>query len=368
MRSVRWSLLFVATCASLATGATSQLVAPASAAWWSEARDGRALVVYEDGKLLFEQYAGGVTRDTGFAIASITKSFASVLAACAVRDGLIRDFDELVADSLTEWKGDNNKSKITYRDLLSMSSGLDGGTSFIVPTYAEAVRAAATVPPGVRFQYGPNPYQAFGAALERKLASRNQTVTDYLQTALLAPIGIRVSAWIDALKGQPQFPSGAALTAPELMKFGEFLRNRGFANGKQLIPSDLLAECLKVSSTNPGYRVGFYGPSPTTPGGIDMFWCAGAGGQRLYVLPEYGLTILRYAVSTRDIDDGEFQKVLFPAWTGNIGVGCRGSRGIPRLTSYANTVPFVGALDYALTILSCPENAIGIYLLGASQH
>ena len=357
-----------ATALACATSARAQLVASGAAAWWSEARDGRALVVHQDGKLVFEQYTGGLTRSTGFPIASITKSFASVLAACAIRDGLLRSFDELVADTLTEWKSDGHKSKITYRHLLSMSSGLEPGVSFVVPSYAEAVKAAAIAAPGQRFDYGPNPYQAFGAALQRKLLSSQRSVTEYLNSALLAPIGILVSDWLGALQGEPQFPSGAVLAPSELMKFGDFLRNEGRVGDRQLLAKDLLRQCLEFSATNSAYRLGFYGTSPTSSGPVDLFWAAGAGGQRLYVLPDFGLTILRYALSFQDIDDAEFQDILFPAWTGHIGDGCRGSRGTPRLSAFGSTQPTLGASQYALTAQSCPEFTLGVYLLGASQR
>ena len=62
------------------------------------------------GEIVFEDYAPGWTADKPHLLASGTKSFCGVMAACAVHDGLIT-LDEKVAETLTEWKDDQRKSQ-----------------------------------------------------------------------------------------------------------------------------------------------------------------------------------------------------------------------------------------------------------------
>src|SRR5207249_4935391 len=72
-------------------------------------------------------------------LASGTKSFSGAMLAAAVEDGLLK-LDEKVADTITEWKNDQRKSQITIRHLLSLTSGIFGGsTREFSPSYARAV-------------------------------------------------------------------------------------------------------------------------------------------------------------------------------------------------------------------------------------
>jgi hypothetical protein len=93
---------------------------------YSELHGGQAMVVMWDGKVIFESYANGGGKDRLQPLASGTKSFVGVVAVAAVQDGLIR-LDEKACESLTEWKTDPLKSQITYRHLLTMTSGLTPG-------------------------------------------------------------------------------------------------------------------------------------------------------------------------------------------------------------------------------------------------
>jgi CubicO group peptidase (beta-lactamase class C family) len=67
-------------------------------------------------------------------LASGTKSFAGVLAAAAQEDKILK-LDERVSETITEWKSDKEKSKITIRQLLTLTSGLDTGQNGRPPNY-----------------------------------------------------------------------------------------------------------------------------------------------------------------------------------------------------------------------------------------
>ena len=108
-------------------------------------------------------------------------------------------------------------------------------------------------------------------------------------------------------KGQPLLPQGAGLTAREWVKFGLFLKSGGKWNGKQIIAKKLLDELVVSSPANGAYGMTFWlnheGKDPRgmstrgggvggemiengiTEGGKDLFMAAGAGNQRLYIIP-----------------------------------------------------------------------------------
>jgi CubicO group peptidase (beta-lactamase class C family) len=280
-----------------------------SAATYSEQRRGHAVLVMREGKTVFETYQNGWSRDRPHILASGTKSFSGVMAACAIEDGFISSWDELLAETLTEWKSDPMKRKITLRHLLSLTGGLDAGSNGRVPTYADAIQFPAKHDPGIRFQYGPVPYQTFGEFLRRKLLRRRQDPLAYLTERILNPIGLKVGLWRRGIDRNPQLPSGAFLTATEWVKFGELLRQEGVWNGKRLVSFDTVRPCFVGSKANPKYGLTFWlGPSSAQG---KFYMAAGAGKQRLYVIPPAKMVIVRFGDNAPFRDD-EFLGYLLP--------------------------------------------------------
>ncbi len=163
------------------------------AADYSRRARGVSVLIMKGDKIVFEDYENGHTADEPWPLFSGTKSFSGVMLAAAIEDKLVTGFDEKVSDTITEWKSDNRKSKITIRQLLSLTSGVDAGQIGVVPTYAEAITKPASHDPGTFFQYGPVPFQIFGEVMTRKLKPKNETVMSYLKRRILDPIGLSTS-------------------------------------------------------------------------------------------------------------------------------------------------------------------------------
>ena len=293
-----------------------------TAATYSREHLGVAVLVMRGDKIVFEDYATDRAAKMSWMLASGTKSFAGVMCAAAIEDKLISGFDEKVADTITEWKTDARKSTITIRQLLSLTSGIDVGVNGTVPDYADAVKVDAKYDPGTHFEYGPVPFQVFGELMTRKLKKQNETVKAYLDRRIIKPIGLDISFW-RSKDGQPPFPQGAFITAREWVKFGKFLRDRGKWEGKQLVPAKLLDELVVGSKTNPSYGMSFWlNADGTGPSGgdrqsisgdigkkmsdkLNVFMAAGAGNQRLYVIPSEDMVVVRFG-AFGGYDDREF--------------------------------------------------------------
>lgn len=296
------------------------------AAKYSRDHRGVAVVVLKGDKIVFEDYAMQRTADLPWMLASGTKSFSGVMCAAAIEDKLIKGFDEKVADTITEWKTDPRKSRITIRQLLSLTSGIDAGEIAVVPSYAEAVKRDALYDPGTKFEYGPVPFQIFGEVMTRKLKAKNETVGDYMKRRILDPLGLNVAIWRNR-DGQPTLPQGVALTAREWIKFGQFLKDRGKWKGKQIVAAKLLEELVVGSKANPAYGLTFWlnadgiGPSGNDRRSIagdigkkmsaakDLYMAAGAGNQRLYIIPSEDMVVVRFG-AFGGYDDGEFIRKL----------------------------------------------------------
>ncbi len=299
------------------------------AAAYSKQQRGLSVLVMKGDKIVFEDYQNGHRADQPWMLASGTKSFSGVILAAAIEDKLIKGFDERVSDTITEWKNDPKKAKITIRQLLSLTSGIQAGQIGRVPSYAEAVNSQIEADAGSKFAYGPVPFQTFGELMTRKLKSKNEDVMAYLKRRILDPIGLSVGTW-RMENGQPLLPQGAALTAREWVKFGLFLKNGGKWNGKQIIKKALLNELVIGSKANPAYGLTFWlnkkgtdprgrpmgggavdeiGRNGIADGLPDVYMAAGAANQRLYILPSLDLAVVRQGRLDR-WEDAEFMRRL----------------------------------------------------------
>lgn len=285
----------------------------------SRAASGISMLVMEAGKIVFEEYPNGGSADKATELASGTKSFSGVLALCAQRDGLLK-LDDKVSDTLTEWRADDRKA-ITIRQLLSLSSGMPGGTIGRVPSYADAILQKSVAAPDTRFIYGPVPFQCFGELLRRKLSSQKLSVGEYLEKNILKPAGVKCDRWRRDNDDNIQLPSGAFLTAREWAKFGEWIR----LDTQGALPKKDLSELFRSSATRPGYGMTWWLPSKGPVGvsllkqsatsntiPVEIWEAAGAGGQRLYIVPSRRLVVVRQA-SVRlkdDFSDPDFLTAL----------------------------------------------------------
>ena len=292
---------------------------------YSKQQQGEALLVMQGGKVLFEDYAQGWNAQRPHLLASGTKSFTGVAAMLAVQQGLIT-LDEKVSDTLTEWKSDPRKSQITVRQLLNLSSGLqpdtEDGANMIRAAagekrgiaalralaaaredyFKQGVEAPAIRDPGKEFRYGGNHYYAFGEFFERRLKERGvkpNTLWEWYTANLFDPIGMKVARIGRDKKDQPQLAGGASVSAQEWAKFGEWVLHKGAvvqADGtsKQLLKPELLAQCFERSPANPQYGLTWWlaGDPAKAP---QVFIAAGLGKQRLYVVPEHDLVVVRFA-------------------------------------------------------------------------
>lgn len=298
-------------CAHAGPRVGADLAACRAAVGYSEAHNGASVLVLVDGKPVCEAYGPGAAPDQPLELASGTKGFNGLIAAAAVQDGLL-SLDEPVSRTLPEWAADPLKAKATIRHLLSLTVGMSS-TIGRPPSYEDAVGLPLNAEPGARFQYGPAPFQVFGEVMKRKLAAHGQAADPvaYLRRRVLAPIGLQNVEWRRDAAGDPLLPQGARLTAREWAQFGEFIRGGARVDGRQIVDPDTFRQLFVGSAANPAYGVTWWLPAaPRVPDPVsstldisrhpglapaDLVIAAGAGDQRLYVVPSLRLTVVRQA-------------------------------------------------------------------------
>lgn len=302
-----------------------------SAAWraaadYSRAVDGEFLFVMQDGKVVFEDGLPGWSRSRPHALASGTKSFTGVAAMLAVQQGVF-SLDDIVSETITEWKSDPRKREITVRQLLTLSSGIEPDTAADRKRnrtiaagsevqrlralaekrddfHAQALQAPAIHDPGARFDYGSNHFFAFTEFLERTLRARGikpDTAWEWYSKNLFDPLQIRVARIGRDRQGNAQVAGGASLSAEEWAKFGEFVRQGGrvrAADGSdvQVLRTELLNQCFEHSKCNDRYGLTWWLGPRGAAGEIPTVWmAAGMGKQRLYIVPSARMVAVRFA-------------------------------------------------------------------------
>lgn len=291
------------TAACIATPSRAQTFNYTAAATYSAQRRGVSLVAIRGGEIVFEDYPNEGSAGRGWELASGAKSFTGILCAAAIQDRIVASWDERCADTLPEWRNEERR-RITLRHLLSLTSGIEGGPIGRPPEYAEAVARLPIAAPGERFAYGPAPFQIFGEIMRRKL---NGDPLAFLQRRIFGPLNIQPTHWRRGGDGNPHMPSGASLTARDWARFGHFVMRGGDAR----VDGDALSACFEGSRANPGYglswwlwRDGLVPPGRVQTVDVDtsltrrfgpISMAAGAGDQRLYLLPELDLVIVRQA-------------------------------------------------------------------------
>ncbi len=266
--------------------------------------DIRSLVVVKDGKIAFERYSSGLTRDNNYELYSITKAATAILAGDLIDEGKI-SLDSSVKEVLQKSRPDlkdalADKGNVKLRNVLNMTTGLR--YDFKPPNdpiYYEAPDrlklAATTTPelePGKVFQYmDVNPILATAMLT----AAAGKKLEDYADEKLFKPLGMKHAAWQRAdEKGLVSGGWGLRLRAVDMARLGMLALQDGRWEGKQVAPA------AWVKSMTTGQSTPFFGyywwVNNIVEGGVEggsqpEFDTMGFKGQNIVVLPKYNAVV-----------------------------------------------------------------------------
>lgn len=302
------------------------------------------MIVAEAGVIRYEDYYNGHKGKEPLHIYSGTKSFFGVLAVIAEEEGILK-LDDLVAETLPEWRDDPRKKLITIRELLNFTSGLETGFEQIYGrTTADklllGVGLKATRERGATFLYGPGNLQVFCEVLRRKLVKRGTTYERYLRHKLIDPLGISISEWRADSHGNVIPSAGMYMNARDWLSFGNMVVAGGTWKGRQLVETDSLRKCFTGTSINPAFGLCFWlnghrddpkarevdvellldrEPMPedwshsclSKSAPKDLVCSLGSNFQRLYLVPSMQLTVVHQGKKGDNFRDAEFLAILF---------------------------------------------------------
>lgn len=287
--------------------------------------DIRSLVIVKDGKIAFERYSSGLTRDKNYELYSITKALTSILAGDLIAEGKI-SLDSSVKDVIGGYRPDlkdavADKGGVKLSNVLNMTTGLH--YDFKPPNdpiYYEApdrlTLAATTKPrlePGKVFQYmDVNPVLAT-AMLS---AAAGEKLGDYAQEKVFKPLGMKNYAWSRAdAKGLVSGGWGLRLRAVDMARLGMLALQNGQWDGKQVAPADWMHQMTTGQSTP--YFGYYWWVNNIVEGGVEggsqpEFDTMGFKGQNIVVLPKYNAVVTMTSILSPDggLRDAQCLQVL----------------------------------------------------------
>jgi len=312
------------------------------AADYSASRRGCSLLVLQRGAVLLEEYPNGGGAKVPHQIYSGTKTFFTMATLVAEQEGLLH-LDEPVCHTITEWRDDPLRNKITIRELMNFSDGLDPAfhlhSNEVADRNALALRTPVVAARGAAFIYGPSHGQVLCEVLRRKLASRGETPYGYLQHKVLTPLGLGSIEHRSDAQGMPLVASGMRLTARQWSAFGLMILGRGSLGKRVIVHEHEFAQCFVPTRINPMFGLGFWlntsaNHSNTretdvekllekrwqeqdwhqrcicTSAPTDMVAAVGSGYNRLFVIPSLELVIVRQGSDARFSDTEFLRRIL----------------------------------------------------------
>lgn len=250
---------------------------------------------------------------------SMAKSYVSMLVGFAIQDGYIQSVDQPVSGFLPYFKS-VGKEKITIKNLLQMSSGLDWDESysgpFSITTEAyygnnlEKLMQSLSVitEPGKEFSYLSGDTQLLGLIIKK---ATGYSLSDYLQLKFWNHVGAENEAlWsTDSLLGNEKAFCCISATARDFARIGKLYLNQGKWGEKQLLNSNYIEASLQPSNLfDPQSKTScnFYGYQwwliPNYKG-HNIFYARGILGQFIICIPEKNIIIVRLGHKRGDKKD-----------------------------------------------------------------
>jgi CubicO group peptidase (beta-lactamase class C family) len=285
----------------------------------------QALIVVQEDRVIYQSYLNGWQRDSMLTSFSVAKSFTSTLVGIALEEGYIGSVTDPITLYLPELlERDARFERITIRDLLTMSSGLEfkesrwglfNGDDPLTTYYPDQRQISLTNthvvdPPNQYFLYNKYHPQLLGMILER---TTGQSVTKWTQTRLWDPLGMEFDgAWcLDSTEsGFEKMEAGLNARAIDYAKLGRLFLNEGRWNGDQIVPAEWVALASGADPTGRApafaddeYYAYMWWGYPRSQDSPD-FTAEGDHGQYIYVSPAHQIIIVRngteYGLESRE--------------------------------------------------------------------
>jgi len=214
-----------------------------------------AFLLIKNGKLFYENYAGDYSETSLTNSFSMAKSFTSLAIGAAIKEGKIKGVDQKVGDFLPEFKS-GEKAKISIKDLLTMSSGIDFGESYGDPfgfmakvyygsnLYDLTVNKPVIYPTGELWKYQGGNSLLLSFILKE---ATGESLSDYFSNHFWKPMGASENAlWsVNEKDGLERAYCCFYSNARDFARVGQLILDSGTWKGQELISKEYFMASFK---------------------------------------------------------------------------------------------------------------------------
>jgi CubicO group peptidase (beta-lactamase class C family) len=267
----------------------------------------RAVVVIHKDQIILEKYADGFDKDSRILGWSMTKSIMSTVFGVLEHQNKI-DLHEKAP--IASWQKDARKN-ITINNLLQMNSGLEWDENYDEISDATKMlfleRDMTKMQAEKPLQYKTNASWNYSSGTSNLLSGilrdqfkTHQEYIDFWYTDFIDKIGMNSMVVETDLAGNYVASSYAWATARDWAKFGLLYLHNGNWNGKELFTKKWVDYVTTPTPTSNGtYGAQFWLNAERQFKDVpkNMYFADGYQGQRVYVLPDEELVIVRFGLS-----------------------------------------------------------------------
>ncbi len=271
-----------------------------------------SVVVIREGKLMLEEYFNDVNRKTLHDTRSAGKSFASTFMGLAIQDGYIKNENVTLSKFYDLKKFDHydvEKERVKIKDLLTMSSAIDGSDidgqspgneENMYPT-DNWVKFALDLPMnkakknGGQWDYFTAGVVVLGDILDKSVPGG---LEKYAAEKLFKPLNITEYQWQYTPQKVVNTAGSLQMTSLEYAKYAQLYKNNGIWNGKQILSKDWIDKTFTKQIQIPERDNQFYGylfwnrTFVFKGKNYETFYCAGNGGNEFIVFKELPIVII----------------------------------------------------------------------------
>ena len=263
-----------------------------------------SLQIVRNGYLVLDAYFWPFRDSLPHDLASVTKSVTSTLVGIAIGQQRLAGVAEPLLTALGNpavAHPSDQKGRITIRDLLTMTSGLDchfdHGEITLGQMMASGdwVRFMLDLPmaaePGSHYEYCSGGMHLLSSVVARAAGT---STLDFARRVLFGPLGIENIGWPADPQGVQHGWGDLRLQPRDMAKIGYLWLHGGRWESGQIVPAAWLADAVRVHS-HPGFSAGQeygYGIWVYPQRDPVVFEGLGRGGQRISVVPAANLVVV----------------------------------------------------------------------------
>ena len=294
--------------AALALPQATLAGAPVDYDAWADGTFTNALLVLQDGKVVFEDYRNRMTADTPHIAFSMTKTITAMLIGQALAEGEIDSLDDPVSKYVPAL-ADGAYGQASIRNVMEMRSGADIEERYDFgdnPSLAGEIHRDAIVlnqrrfadfavgigqrtAPGSTFNYATLDTAVLGWVLEQ---ATGQKIEHLMQARIWQPLGAEHDGHFlaDGPVGTGRALNGMGFNATlrDFARLGQLLLDDGMAGDTRILPEGWVRQMTTMKPTEAPAGEGFPGYGLQTwqvDGEPGAFAAVGLAGQFIYVHP-----------------------------------------------------------------------------------